>query len=148
MLIRLISLEETLPVRSLALREGQPYNKCTVSEDALAETFHIGAIEGEKALGTASFFPKDRQEYEGKGFQLRMMGVLPNCQGQGIGKDILLAGIKMLRQEQQAAYLWCHARKAAYLFYEKIGFTYISEEFEIPVIGTHKTMILWIKNEK
>ena len=148
MLIRLISLEETLPVRSLALRGGNEYSKCIIPEDSLPDTFHIGAIEAEKALGTVSFFPKDRQEYEGKGFQLRMMGVLPDCQGQGIGKGILFAGIKMLRQEQQAAYLWCHARKAAYLFYEKIGFTYISEEFEIPVIGTHRTMILWIKNEK
>jgi hypothetical protein len=39
-----------------------------------------------------------------------------------------------------AKYLWCHAREIAYPFYEKMGFRYISEPFDIPIIGVHRTM--------
>lgn len=140
--VQTISLEETLPIRSIALRNGQGYDKCTIPEDKLSEAFHIGAIENEKAVGTASFFPKDLPEYEGKGFQLRMMGVLPEFQGQGIGREILISAIETVKNDYGATYLWCHAREAAYLFYEKLGFEYISGEYEIPPIGTHRKMLL------
>lgn len=140
--IRAISLAETLPIRSIALRKGQSYDKCLVPEDSNEEVFHIGGIVGEKVVGTASFFAKNFAEYGINGFQLRMMGVLPEYRGQNIGRAIVEYAVAVLESEYQAAYLWCHAREVAYDFYAKLGFTFISGEFDIAGIGTHRSMLL------
>ncbi len=142
MQIRTISLAETMPVRSIALRNGQTYNKCTVPEDSNFDVFHIGAVIDGKVVGTASFFRKDLPEYENTGFQLRMMGILPEYRGIGAGKAIVEYALELLKAEYRVAYLWCHAREVAYGFYANLGFEFISGEFQIPVIGTHRSMLL------
>lgn len=142
MQIRTISLTDTLPVRSIALRKGQSYDKCLVPEDSQEDVFHVGGFVGENVVGTASFFAKNFAEYGEKGFQLRMMGVLPEYRGQNIGRAIVEYAVAILESEYQAAYLWCHAREVAYDFYAKLGFTFISGEFDIAGIGTHRTMLL------
>lgn len=144
MQVRTISLQESLPIRSIALRKGQSYDKCTVPEDNNFDVFHLGAMVDGKVVGTASFFAKDLPEYENKGFQLRMMGVLPEYQGIGAGRAIVAQAIEILKAEYRAAYLWCKAREAAYVFYQKLGFDFISDEFQIEGIGTHRSMLLYL----
>lgn len=140
--VRFITLTETLPVRSLSLRGGKAFSECKVPEDELPTAFHLGYEEHGQLIGTASFYKVDRVGEEGKGYQLRLMGVHPAHQHKGVGAAILKAGIAEVLGRLQADYLWCHARAAAYGFYERLGFVYVSAEFEIPVIGTHRTMML------
>jgi GNAT superfamily N-acetyltransferase len=141
-MIHIISLEQTFPVRSAALRSGKPYEFCIVPEDAMTGSFHLGFMENECCLGVASFYPVSREDLQGKGFQLRLMGVLPELQGKGIGSDILSFGIEMLKKTGSTHYLWCNAREKAFSFYERLGFEYISKSFDIAGIGPHKTMLL------
>ncbi len=140
--IRRISLTETLPVRSIALRKGQSYDKCLVPEDSNEDVFHIGGVVGENVIGTASFFAKNFAEYGANGFQLRMMGVLPEYRGQNVGRAIVEYSLAILKSDYQAVYVWCHAREVAYDFYAKLGFSFMSAEFDIAGIGTHRTMLL------
>ena len=38
--------------------------------------------------------------------------------------------------------LWCDAREVAFGFYERMGFGYLNEVYDIPEIGPHRTMAL------
>jgi hypothetical protein len=40
--------------------------------------------------------------------------------------------------------VWCNARTPAVGFYEKLGFSTIGEEFELPPIGPHYLMEIWL----
>jgi hypothetical protein len=37
--------------------------------------------------------------------------------------------------------MWCHARVSARVFYEKLGFATLGDEFVLPVAGPHYVMI-------
>ncbi|MGB4776291.1 MAG: GNAT family N-acetyltransferase, partial [Daejeonella sp.] len=78
------------------------------------------------------------------GYQLRGMATLPGFQGRGMGNQLLNFAIIYLRG-QKINYLWCNARKNAFHFYKSIGFEFISDEFEIEGIGTHRSMYLKIQ---
>ena len=135
-----IPLEETLAVRSIALRNGKPFSACVLTEDQMDTAFHLGYRKDDHIVGVASFYEIGLPTQTGKGVQLRRRGVLPEYRGQHIGKAILTFGIEKLRQEGYD-FLWCNAREVAYAFYEAVGFRYISDEFEIGDIGTHRRML-------
>lgn len=150
--IRFIPGEETLPLRSRVLREGRPLNQCRFTEDGQPGSFHLGHLGAahfsEKApatfqqpAGIASYYPKDLEGQVGRGFQLRGMAVAPEAQRRGVGCDLMSFGERHLRTERLADYLWCNARVSAIPFYERDGWTVVSEEFEIPEVGPHRRMV-------
>jgi len=139
-IVKPISTEEAIPLRITILRDGKPEPTPHHEEDAMEKTFHLGAFHENQLIGIASFHPVPRQGYSNNGFQLRGMGVLADYQKKGIGDQILQKGLDILHA-QQVEYCWCNARKIAFPFYEKMGFSFISEEFEVPIIGPHKVMI-------
>lgn len=141
-MIRYISLAETMPARSAALRNNAPFSECGIPEDSMENCFHLGyELKGE-IVGTASFFPVNLAAEKGKGFQLRLMGVKPDYQRKSIGKLILERGIELLKARKDTHYIWCNARMYAMGFYENMGMKKDSEEFDIPKIGPHYRMIL------
>ena len=137
---KIISVEQTILVRWAALRANGPIESCTIPPDKIPNSFHVGHEIAGKIVGVASFYPISKEGENGVGWQLRMMGVLPEYQRKGIGNAVLKFGIEFLIQNIQPDYLWCNARKIAYEFYEKIGFSLISEEFDIAGIGSHRAM--------
>lgn len=140
-MVKILQTTETLTVRSVSLRDGEAPEKCTIPEDEWAGVFHMGyEIEGE-IVATASFFPNNLDNQEGKGYQLRLMGVLPAYQGKGIGYEVLQAGIELLIHTHHADYVWCKAREVAYPFYEKSGFVFCSEAYVVEKRGIHRSMI-------
>ncbi len=142
-MIRFISTQETLTLRSSELRDGQDINLCYFEGDEEPTTFHVGYFEDTKLISVATFHKNSREGLNGIGFQLRGMATHPDYQKRGIGNQLLNFAIVFLRG-QNANYLWCNARKAAYRFYLGIGFEFISQEFEIPKIGMHRVMYLKI----
>lgn len=145
-MVRYISLTETLPARSAALRNNGPFSECHIPEDKMENCFHLGYEIAGEIVGTASFFPVNLAEEKGVGFQLRLMGVKPEYQQKGIGKLILAHGISLLKERKDIQYLWCNARMYAMGFYENMGMTRNSEEFDVPKIGPHYRMILYFEN--
>lgn len=140
--VRRGTIDETYPLRSRVLRDGKAYEYCQFPEDSMEETFHV-VIEDEKGAihGIATICKKDFQEQKLGGYCLRGMAVSPEMHGQGLGKLVIDFALTELKKTS-AQYLWCNARKNAYGFYQRQGFQFISEEFDIEGIGPHKSMII------
>lgn len=140
-----LSLQQVLPLRALVLRDGKlPPEKCINEGDDHPQTFHCGCLQKDKVIAIATFMEENYPGYEGRGFRLRGMAVLPELQGKGLGKAALQWGIQNLKSNQ-VDYLWCNARRVAYDFYTAQGFVFLSDEFDIPGIGPHKVMMLSLK---
>lgn len=60
--------------------------------------------------------------------QFRQMVVLPHLRGNGVGKNLILEGERILRDEG-AEEIWLEARCLAYGFYDRLGYIPFSEEF-------------------
>jgi GNAT superfamily N-acetyltransferase len=140
-----ISTEETLALRSRVLREGRPLAECRFVQDDIPGTFHLGAICTDRLAGIATFCPVGLETVAGIGYQLRGMAVDGSAQRGGIGRLLLRAGEERLSVVGDVHYVWCNARLTAGSFYERNGFKFISEEFEIPDVGPHRRMIKWLR---
>jgi len=143
MIVKFVPPAEVLPLRSLVLRNGMPEQLCRFHEDEWAETFHLGVIDtrDEQPKSILTAFPKKWPSLEGEGYQLRGMATHPDFQGMGLGAKLVRFLIAYLK-EQGADYIWCNARMVAFPFYQKIGFQFLSDEFEIPEVGLHRAMYL------
>ena len=131
-------------IRRQVLRPGQPWSSVDHDYDAWPETFHVAAFgpRGEVAA-CASFHPDSAPHRPGsvanKTWRLRGMASLPEVRGQGYGAATLRYGIAEIRR-RGGTLLWCNARSGAVGFYERLGFTIVGDEFDIPPIGPHFLM--------
>jgi GNAT superfamily N-acetyltransferase len=139
--IRLVSLQQTLALRSAVLRPGRPLGEAVFPHDDEEETLHLGAFNGEAIVGIASLY---REPMPGSTntntWRLRGMAVAPALQGRGIGRLLLHACFDQV-QARGGTVLWCNARSTAQGFYATAGFQIRGEEFEIPGIGAHFAMV-------
>jgi len=67
------------------------------------------------------------------------MATLPEVRGQGVGRALVRRACEEATA-RGATFLWFDARKVAFGFYERLGFSYLSAPFEIPPIGQHRVM--------
>jgi len=141
MKIDYITAEETLPLRSLQLRNGWELDRCRFDSDKIEGAIHLAQIQENEAICVVSLHPQTNNKLEGKAFQLRGMATHPEYLGQGLGSELIHFVAKELKVKH-VKYIWCNARKSAYPFYEKLGFEYLSDEFEIPTAGPHREMYL------
>ncbi|MBB6497879.1 GNAT family N-acetyltransferase [Pedobacter cryoconitis] len=138
-MIRRISAEQTLPLRSAVLRNNMSFAQCVFPTDDIAGVFHLGYFVNEELVCIGTFFPEDYKEMGPGGFRLRGMATDPAYAGKGFGGELIKFCFNELRSVQ-AAYIWCNARSAAVGFYNRLGFEVISEEFEIHGVGPHYDM--------
>jgi predicted GNAT family N-acyltransferase len=143
-MIRFISTEDTLALRSAILREGLAPELCLFDGDDDENTFHLGFFKNDDLICIGSFHYQGKEGYLGMGYQLRGMATKFDFHGKGIGNQLLNFAIVYLRG-RKVNYLWCNARKNACRFYLGIGFEIISDEFEIQGIGPHREMYLKIQ---
>ena len=143
-MIKFISAEDTLTLRSSTLREGLDPELCRFEGDEDELSFHLGYFKDDILVCIASFHQLGREGFNETGYQLRGMATLADYQGTGIGNQLVNFSIVYLRG-QKANYVWCNARTLAFRFYTGLGFEFISEEFDIPGIGLHKAMYLKIQ---
>jgi len=61
--------------------------------------------------------------------KMRQVATAKEYQGQGLGRDLYLYCENSLKK-QGVKEIYCHARKSAIRFYEKMNFEIVSEEFE------------------
>lgn len=139
-MIQEILSEQTYPLRSEILRWGKiPPEQCGNPEDALEGSFHLGYFDEQNLVGIASFHIEPMPDSHSKAYRLRGMAVAKTHQNKGIGKQLVLHAITLLKN-RKVDYLWCNARTSAKYFYEKMNFEVFSEEFDIPNIGPHYRM--------
>jgi GNAT superfamily N-acetyltransferase len=140
LIIKEIQAKDCFALRQKVLRKDLDLLDCKFEQDDLETCFHIGAILDEEVVGIASFFEEHDKNFEGRScYRLRGMATDTNHHGKGIGKAVLLEAFNHLRK-RNVEILWCNAREIAFPFYEKLGFKYYSEMFDIPKVGPHKKM--------
>jgi GNAT superfamily N-acetyltransferase len=68
------------------------------------------------------------------------MATHPAWQRKGLGRQ-LLAHAELLLAEDPIRLRWCNARTSAIGFYATMGWTVVSDEFDIPTAGPHRRMM-------
>jgi predicted GNAT family N-acyltransferase len=144
-MIRFITPEQTLPLRSLVLRDGLPEKECLFDHDMLPTTFHLGYFDEKGDLMCVLTCMKENHGKLPKdAYRLRGMATHPDVRRKGYAKDLLTAAIEHIKTQLEIDYLWFNARTIAFPFYEALGFEFMSDEFEIPGIGPHREMFKMI----
>ena len=146
-MIRFISTQDTLPLRSLVLQSGKPLEQCINPEDDKPDSFHLGYFNEENQLCCIlTVHQTNHPKLPHTGYRLRGMACHPDARRKGYAKELLQAAIEHIQTQLHGDYFWMNARKVAYPFYESMGFECFSDEFELPGIGLHKEMYLAFYN--
>lgn len=139
--IELISADDCYPLRSMVLRNGQDFSKCTFPEDYLETSFHLGALYDGKIISIGSFFKNSHLQLTAarNPYQLRGMATHPDARGIGAGAEILKKA-ETLITERGGDLLWFNAREKAFPFYEKSGYIEVDGIITVSDFGPHKVM--------
>jgi predicted GNAT family N-acyltransferase len=107
-------------------------------------TFHLAARTPDGAvIGVVRFSPAPcpwRPAAQAP-WQLRGMATDPALRGSGAGRALLVEGLARVAA-RGGDLVWCDARVGAAGFYERMGFTVVSEPFDKPGIGPHVGMLV------
>ncbi len=103
----------------------QPLGLYYTQEQLSAEKdeFHFAAFDGDKLVGCLLMKAIDKDE-----IKMRQVAVDEDYQGKGVGKALVLRSEKFA-SENGFSLITLHARKTAVLFYEKIGYKIVGDEF-------------------
>ena len=138
--IQPITHEETYTVRLQELRKGGTMEDCRFEGDELQTTVHLGGFHDNTLVAVGSFFKKDHMTHSlTDAYQLRGMAVLEKHWNKGYGQQLLSFG-EQLFSDRNIDFIWMNARKNAFGFYEKLGYSRIGSIFEVADIGTHQVL--------
>jgi len=143
--VRLIKSNLTHQIRHQVLWPHKELKDCFLKKDNIKKTFHIGVFLNKELVSTGTFIKENNNLFENsiEQYRLRSMGTLKTHQGKNMGKQLIKFGLKILQREK-IKLLWCDARKEAIPFYKKLGFNIIGDYYEIPNIGPHKLMYIYL----
>ena len=79
----------------------------------------------------------------GHPWQLRGMATDGTVRGSGAGRALVVAGLDAVAA-RGGDLMWCDARVAAVGFYERMGFTVVTDPYDKPGIGPHRGMLVEI----
>ena len=135
-----VPLDVVLPLRSAVLRGGGP---AALPGDDDPATVHLaartpdGRVVGVVRLGPAPcpWRPDARAPW-----QLRGMATDPAVRGAGAGRALVDASLALVAR-RGGDLLWCDARVSAAGFYERMGLTVVTGEYDKPGIGPHVGMV-------
>ncbi|MCW2973921.1 MAG: family N-acetyltransferase [Thermoleophilia bacterium] len=148
---RAITRDETVPLRHAVLRPNAPVDDVYFPSDEVDGTFHAGAfLDGELvAVGTISPEPRGAdapggaaptlEDDQGCAWRVRGMATADWARSRGAGACVLELCTEQARASG-ARIAWCNARIGAVRFYEREGWSRVSEEFDLTGIGPHFVM--------
>lgn len=87
------------------------------------DSLHCFFMEDNKVIAYLRAF------YENNKDTVKVGRVLTLKHGSGIGKELMMQSIKVIKEKMQCQKIVIHAQKYAVGFYEKFGFKTISDEF-------------------
>jgi len=141
--VNFVEAELLRPLRHAVLRPGFPYESTIFDGDDLPTSVHAVAIDKETGdiagIGTVVVQAWAEQP-ETFAFRLRGMAVDDKHRGSGAGR-LVLDALEQHVRDQGAPLLWCNARIGAVGFYQKCNWQVVSDEYDIPTVGPHFTMI-------
>jgi ribosomal protein S18 acetylase RimI-like enzyme len=130
----------TFPLRAQELRQGRPVE---IDEDDAPYTLHLAArIDGGEIVGVVRFHPRDCPWREGEGsWQLRGMATDPRVRGLGAGRALVAEGLSRIAA-RGGQLVWCDARGTAVGFYERLGFSSVTDDYYLRPVGLHRGMLI------
>jgi GNAT superfamily N-acetyltransferase len=144
--VRPVAASEIRPLRREVLRPGRPAADSIYPGDDEPTTVHLAAFAQDRIVGIASLYRESRPGADPAvpGWRLRGMASAPDTRRRGIGRALLEAVVSHVAAAGGGE-VWCNARTPAIGFYARHGFVVLSEPFDIPRIGPHVVMRLWVK---
>ncbi len=140
--VKFIAAKDTLEIRHYVLRPNQPFSACNYPGDNDTDTFHVGGFLDNKLTTVASVYKEKNINFEQEQqYRLRGMATIHQYQRKGFARFLVKFILDEL-EKRNASLLWFNARRNAFPFYEKLGFKYFGDTFEIDGIGPHKIMYL------
>jgi predicted N-acetyltransferase YhbS len=138
--IEQVDAAATYPLRAQELRQGRPVE---IEEDDAPYTLHLAArTSAGEIVGVVRFHPRDCPWREAEAaWQLRGMATDPQVRGRGAGRALVAAGLTRV-VALGGDLVWCDARAAAVGFYERIGFTAVTEVYDLRPVGPHRGMVI------
>lgn len=138
--LKIVGLDETLMLRQKVLRPNKSIEDARYPEDEQSTTFHLGLYYENQLVSVLTLaYQACKLINSGCPYRLRGMATDDRYRGQGFGSRLILGAHEILR-EKKCDLVWCHARVQAFGFYEKAGYSFIGNFFDIPGIGPHKVM--------
>ncbi|MFT4704839.1 MAG: GNAT superfamily N-acetyltransferase [Bradymonadia bacterium] len=136
--VEVADIAALLPLRQRVLRPGRAPETCHFDGDERAT--HIVLKRGSEVIGITTWLQNPHPNgHRGDWWQLRGMAVAPERHGEGVGRALLNGAVAHLRSQGHFR-LWCNSRCSAQGFYERCGWSVVSEEFTIPLVGPHVVM--------
>jgi ribosomal protein S18 acetylase RimI-like enzyme len=136
-IVRPVAAADTRQLRRDVLRPHQTVEE--LAEHEVEGAHAVGAFDGDQLIAVG-FAPPEG----GPGaWRVRGMATAPEARGRGAGTAVL-AALVAYATEHGATSIWCNARTPAVSLYERAGFEVMSEEFELPAIGPHVRMELYL----
>ena len=138
--IEQVEAADTYPLRAQELRQGRPLE---MDGDDAPYALHLAArIDGGEIVGVVRFHPRDCPWREGEGsWQLRGMATDPRVRGLGAGRALVAEGLSRIAA-RGGQLVWCDARRSAVGFYERLGFSSVTEDYDLRPVGLHRGMII------
>ena len=115
--------KKALELRYRVLRKplGLQFTAAELSKDV--KDIHLGILMGDEIIACLILLVS-----ENKKIKMRQVAVDENFQGKGWGKKLSLAAEEIAKQ-LGCNCIFCHARKPAVSFYEKLGYKITGDEF-------------------
>lgn len=140
-LIRRASLDEIVDLRHVILRAGLAREEAIFPGDDEDTSRHYAGVDATtgRVVGCATIH---LNAWLGEpAWQLRGMATDPAVRRAGIGRALLKLLEHDLRADRSSPpQLWCNARTPAIGFYQRMGWSVVSDVFEIPTAGPHVRM--------
>jgi predicted GNAT family N-acyltransferase len=134
---RKTTLEDILALRDAVIIAGTD-RPSEFPGDRDESTIHIGGFAGGENVCCGTFM---LTEWFGEpAYQLRGMATRPDMRGEGIGAAMLAEAERYIVENTAIRQLWCSARTGAVGFYLKIGWSVVSDVYEVPNVGPHRKM--------
>lgn len=138
--IKRIKTTDTLPIRKRVLKPFLSEEECINPGDDLITTHHYGLFHADKLISVATFIQESHPAFSsGFPYRLRGMATDDNYRGHGIGQKLVRLAVEDLKQ-RRCDLVWFNARIKAFPFYERLGFSFYGDLFDIKDIGPHKVM--------
>ena len=145
MTVEEVAPEVTYELRGAILRPNG--GEITWAGDEHADTFHLAARDPDgRVVGVVRFSPAPCpwRPLATAPWQLRGMATDTTVRGSGAGRAMVEDGLQRV-SERGGDLVWCDARTSAAGFYERMGFTVVTDEFEKPGIGPHVGMVIEVR---
>jgi predicted GNAT family N-acyltransferase len=133
-----VDVGRLIDLRHRILRADLPVETAHFDGDELPTTRHFAAIDPlGQLVGCCTLMRNPRNNQNA--WQLRGMAVETSHQKTGVGAALLEA-VDLYVHYNWTTFMWCNARVPAKSFYEKHGWTVVSDVFDIPTAGPHVVM--------